>query len=48
MIGLVIGQVDFEEVELGVDGLGQSQFLDEGVDDAEAAVDEAAERSPIS
>jgi hypothetical protein len=42
VIGLVVGQVDLEEVEVTVDSLGEAESVGQGVQGAEAAVGDAA------
>jgi hypothetical protein len=41
VIGLVIGQMNLEQVELSVDSVEESQVVGEGMDGAEAAMGEA-------
>jgi hypothetical protein len=38
VVGLVIGQVDLEQVQSFVDGLGQPDLLSESVNESDAAV----------
>ena len=37
VVGLVVGQVELEQVESLVDGLGQAEFADQELDGADAA-----------
>ena len=41
VVGLVIGQMDLEQVQMAVDGLGQAEFLSEQVDGADATASDA-------
>ena len=48
VIGLVVGQVDLEQVQAPVDGVDEAELAGQGVDGADAAVGDAAARSAIS